>query len=79
MGRVTISGGVATFPMDAGEPEELLKRADEALYQAKGSGRDRVRPYASAQLGFDDPELPESLEHEARHTETENQFDPEPR
>ncbi len=37
---VTVSVGVATW---AGEsPEELLRRADEALYAAKHGGRDRV-------------------------------------
>ena len=37
---VTCSAGVATW---AGEtPEELLRRADEALYAAKDAGRDRV-------------------------------------
>jgi diguanylate cyclase (GGDEF)-like protein len=41
--RVTISVGVATVP-DVGmrEPAELIALADEALYEAKRSGRDRV-------------------------------------
>lgn len=42
--RVTASFGIATY--DAGpqalNPEELLRQADEALYEAKRSGRDRV-------------------------------------
>jgi two-component system cell cycle response regulator len=37
---VTVSVGVATW--DGETPEELLQRADEALYAAKESGRDRV-------------------------------------
>ena len=62
MGRATISGGVATFPMDSREPAELLKRADEALYQAKRAGRDRVLSYTSSDLTLDDPILVESEE-----------------
>ncbi|HEX2122202.1 MAG TPA: diguanylate cyclase [Thermoanaerobaculia bacterium] len=43
-GRVTISIGVATAipPREGGEPEELVRRADEALYDAKRAGRNRV-------------------------------------
>ena len=41
--RMTCSSGVASFPADGVlTPEELLKSADEALYVAKESGRNRV-------------------------------------
>lgn len=41
--RVTVSAGVASSPPGACEPfEQLLHRADEALYAAKRGGRDRV-------------------------------------
>jgi diguanylate cyclase (GGDEF)-like protein len=40
--RLTISIGVACFPEHASAPEELLRAADEALYEAKLQGRDRV-------------------------------------
>ncbi|WP_018174798.1 MULTISPECIES: PAS domain S-box protein [unclassified Thioalkalivibrio] len=47
-GRVTISLGVAAFC--AGEPRTgLLRRVDEALYRAKGEGRNRVAVAASAE------------------------------
>lgn len=39
---LSASIGIATFPRDAGSAEELLKRADAAMYQAKAAGRDRV-------------------------------------
>jgi diguanylate cyclase (GGDEF)-like protein len=40
--RVTLSIGVSAFPDDGSEPEDLLKVADERLYQAKAKGRDRI-------------------------------------
>lgn len=38
----TISLGVANCPQNAGNVEELIKAADQALYQAKSQGKDRV-------------------------------------
>jgi diguanylate cyclase (GGDEF)-like protein len=49
-GVVTLSCGVALFPQDAATAEKLQKAADEALYQAKLGGRDRVSA-ASALAG----------------------------
>lgn len=41
--RVTISVGVTSYPeLDATDEQALVKRADEALYSAKESGRNRV-------------------------------------
>ncbi len=42
MGKVTVSGGVATFPDDTTEDEALVQIADQRLYNAKKSGRNRV-------------------------------------
>jgi diguanylate cyclase (GGDEF)-like protein len=42
LGRVTISGGVATYPEDALASTELVRLADEALYASKKAGRNRV-------------------------------------
>ena len=39
---VTISAGVAEFPIQGSTRDELVKSADEALYAAKQSGRNRV-------------------------------------
>jgi diguanylate cyclase (GGDEF)-like protein len=41
-GRLTISGGVACFPEDGRNSSELLRAADQALYQAKRDGRNKV-------------------------------------
>ncbi|MEI6438546.1 MAG: sensor domain-containing diguanylate cyclase [Candidatus Omnitrophota bacterium] len=40
--RITVSAGVAGFPEQAKTREELIARADEALYEAKRNGRDRA-------------------------------------
>ena len=42
IGPVTVSIGVAIFPDHADDAEKLLKAADEALYEAKRAGRDRI-------------------------------------
>jgi len=39
----TISAGVAAFPLDGRSEAELLRKADQALYRAKLSGRNQVR------------------------------------
>jgi diguanylate cyclase (GGDEF)-like protein len=44
----TVSAGVATLPADAVEREELVRRADAALYAAKWAGKDRVLAYGSS-------------------------------
>jgi diguanylate cyclase (GGDEF)-like protein len=43
----TISLGLASFPQHGKNGGEVLERADQALYQAKRSGRNRVVLYAS--------------------------------
>ena len=40
--RVSISLGVATYPENARSAEELIYRADAAMYWAKAAGKDRV-------------------------------------
>src|SRR4030095_15889379 len=51
LGCVSISGGVSVWPMDGDNLETLVKRADMALYAAKGGGRNRV--YGDAMLELD--------------------------
>ncbi len=40
--RVTLSIGVSSFPEDTRKTADLVAFADEALYQAKRTGRNRV-------------------------------------
>jgi diguanylate cyclase (GGDEF)-like protein len=40
--KITASLGIAVFPQHGEDPEDLLRSADEALYEAKGAGRNRV-------------------------------------
>ena len=46
LGRLSVSGGVAAYPDDGLDGGAMLRRADEALYEAKKQGRNRVRPSA---------------------------------
>lgn len=41
--RMTVSIGVAEFPLHGQTPEQVIAAADEALYEAKREGRDNVR------------------------------------
>lgn len=41
-GKVTISSGIASYPEEATQPDELIKLADQRLYKAKAQGRNRV-------------------------------------
>jgi diguanylate cyclase (GGDEF)-like protein len=44
--RPGISIGIALFPQDADDAVELFRRADEALYLAKRTGKRRVCRYS---------------------------------
>jgi diguanylate cyclase (GGDEF)-like protein len=57
---VTASAGVATFPLHATEPMELLRTSDDALYESKRLGRDRATqaPMASDELDWTDGPVP---------------------
>ena len=43
--QITISLGIATYPSDGPELEDLIKKADSAMYAAKRAGRNKVVKY----------------------------------
>jgi diguanylate cyclase (GGDEF)-like protein/PAS domain S-box-containing protein len=45
--RVSCSIGVAVYPEDGRDIDELMRRADAAMYEAKSSGRDHYRFFSS--------------------------------
>jgi diguanylate cyclase (GGDEF)-like protein len=51
--RLTVSAGVAVLGTDGATIDDLLRRADEALYHAKAAGRDRVVSAAAAAAPLD--------------------------
>jgi diguanylate cyclase (GGDEF)-like protein len=40
--HITLSGGIAAYPMTASDAKSLLNAADTALYSAKSSGKNRI-------------------------------------
>ena len=59
LGYVSISGGVATFPLDGKSIDSIVKNADKALYESKTSGRNRVTKYESFQFSSEEePQKP---------------------
>ena len=45
LGPITVSAGIATYPAHGDNSEDLIRAADEALYQAKRAGRDCIVVY----------------------------------
>ena len=52
--KITISGGVAAFPVDGRTQVELVRKADQALYRAKVAGRNQIR------LAFEEKMVPKT-------------------
>jgi diguanylate cyclase (GGDEF)-like protein len=57
-GAVTVSIGVAECPTDSTVPVEIVRMADEALYEAKQTGRNRVCAYKKSSTTLVKPALP---------------------
>jgi diguanylate cyclase (GGDEF)-like protein len=55
-GCISISGGIASFPCDGNSVIELTQHADQALYESKRAGRNRVAPYRGVNIGDVDDE-----------------------
>lgn len=53
--HVTVSVGVAVYPIHAGDAERLLSVADRAMYESKRSGKNRVTTAESVLSRPDDP------------------------
>jgi diguanylate cyclase (GGDEF)-like protein/putative nucleotidyltransferase with HDIG domain len=62
--NVTVSIGVATYPTDGYEEQELLQQADQAMYMAKHLGRNQVRTAPEAVRMSVDMELMAFLQQE---------------
>ena len=45
---ISISAGISVFPQHGTDADELLKKADDALYQAKRNGRDQIQTYRAS-------------------------------
>ena len=56
---LSVSGGVAEYPYHGRDAQSLLHAADEALYEAKRQGRNRVAAAATAKVATPEP-LPQN-------------------
>jgi predicted signal transduction protein with EAL and GGDEF domain len=70
---VGISIGIAMAPEHGGEPEELLKSADLALYEAKANGRNDFRIYNAEMLKI--AHTQQSAEDELRRAIDSGEFE----
>lgn len=47
---ITASGGLSTYPLDGKDPDQLIKNADLAMYEAKGKGKNQYSLSSSEML-----------------------------
>jgi diguanylate cyclase (GGDEF)-like protein len=70
--HISPSIGIARYPIDAIDGEELLARADEAMYQAKQNGRNMFRFFDAEVMGFSRERL--AIEADLRQALASSQF-----
>lgn len=71
--HVSPSIGIARYPIDATDGEELLARADEAMYQAKQAGRNMFRFFDAEVMGSSRERL--LIEADLRQAISRSQFE----
>lgn len=74
--NVTVSGGIASFPLDAQTSQELIECSDKAMYRAKAGGKNRIELYSQdkrqyMRIDFSGPIKVQPLGH---RTTSLNQF-----
>jgi diguanylate cyclase (GGDEF)-like protein len=68
VGDLTVSAGVATYPVQGVGRDELIRLADSALYWAKEDGKNRARAYEPAYVELKQlQQLAESTDRAARY------------
>ena len=65
--NMTVSIGVATYPLDGNSSGELVQKADQAMYWAKRLGRNQVRTCAEALRASHDESLSATVHLLERH------------
>ena len=50
--RITLSGGLASFPEDAEDSSQLIQNADKAMYSAKAHGKNSIMLYSPEKRQF---------------------------
>ena len=63
---VTMSGGLVSFPMDGDDAAELVEHADQAMYKAKGSGKNSIVPFSSEKRRYIRVDFENAVEVEVR-------------
>ena len=76
--RVSASIGVALYPEDDHDPDTLLRHADQAMYIAKQSGKNRYHLFDAAndQRARSHHELQQQIRHGLAHGEFEMYYQP---
>ncbi|HWW21765.1 MAG TPA: EAL domain-containing protein [Steroidobacteraceae bacterium] len=70
--HISPSIGIARYPIDSADGEELLARADEAMYQAKQAGRNMFRFFDADVMGSSRERL--AIEADLRQAISQSQF-----